>query len=131
MRRHDWPTRFAEFVRERRRMRFDWGPTKNDCWSFARALAATIRDDDILGGVPDYASAEEVDLLTGEKPLAAWLDERLPRVEISFAQRCDVCLATLRGHETVLVVDTDALIGPGPRGLTAVPRTEMHTAWKL
>lgn len=129
-RRADWPERLIAYLSERKRRAFAWGPYAHDCCSFGAGGVAAITGRDVMADVPAYASAEEADALL-TKPLGDWLDERFPRRPIGLARRGDIALATLKGQDTVMIVEGDTLVGPGARGLVRLPRSEMRAAWAV
>lgn len=130
-RRPDWPERLIDYIVARESRPFKWGKGEQDCSSFSAGGVLAMTDADIMADVPDYASAEDADLLLA-KPLEQWLDERLPRrARASLAQRGDLALANLDGQDTVMIVEGATLVGPGRRGLVRLPRSAMHAAWAV
>src|SRR5262245_2833 len=100
----DWPDRLGAYIATHAHMRFAWGNYAHDCCSFAFGAATAITGRDLMDGLPTYASAEEADLLLA-KPIEAWLDELLPRVEPAMAQRGDIAVADVREETAALIVE--------------------------
>lgn len=128
---NDWPARLLDYLTQRRGRAFEWGPYAHDCCSFGAGGVAAITGRDVMADVPAYSSAAEPATLLQQQPLSEWLDERFPRRPVGLARRGDIALATLKGQDTVMIVEGDTLVGPGARGLVRLPRSEMRAAWAV
>lgn len=132
MRFHDWPEKLDAYIAERRDLPFAWGKGAQDCCSFAAGAVLAQTGVDPMATLPDYADAAEADLVIGEQGLAPLLDERFPRRRSpGLMQRGDVCVALIKGRESVLVCIGAEIVGPGARGLVFLPRAEALIAWAV
>lgn len=128
---HDWPERLLEYVASREQTRFAWGKGAHDCCSFANGGVVAQTGVDLMADIPDYASADEADLILAAG-LAQLVDERLERRRsVGLARRGDLVLADLRGVETLCLVEGDKIVGPGTRGLQRVPLKLAQIAWAV
>lgn len=132
---HDWPERFVRFIASRESQPFTWGKNRQDCCSFGNANVVALTGEDPMADLPEYATAEEADLILSV-PLVELIDARLPRRDIGEAMRGDVALAMLpdlrgRLRETIVVVEGPTLVGPGLRRLQRVPRGDMLICWSV
>ena len=132
-RRDDWPERLFEYVAARNTRPFKWGKGEQDCCSFAAGGVLAMTDVDLMADIPDYATADEADVILAADPLEALMDARLPRRESpSFALRGDVGLMLLDGSPTLALVDGAMLIAPGRRRLERFDRVgALMIAWAV
>jgi hypothetical protein len=131
MRSDDWPQIFAEFVEARSSMPFEW--QTNDCVTFAADWAFAVTGADPIADVrgswtTKIGAARALNRFGG---LAEAIGSRLEEISPAFAQRGDVGLVDVEDGEALVIVGYDNLIGPGPNGLTFLPRDKMKRAWKV
>lgn len=128
----DWPARLCAYIAARQRAPFKWGKRAQDCASFAFGWALEATGIDAMADVPDYASAEEADLLLDDPGFERVLDAHFSRRDgVGLAQRGDLALADINGQLTLTIVLGDELVGPGRRRLEYVPRAAMQAAWEV
>lgn len=128
----DWPERFVAYVALRDGRSFEWGKGKQDCCSFANGGVIAITGEDLMADIPDYASAEEADLILADTSLEALMDARLERREsVGFAQRGDVGLALINDAPTLMLVEGTTIVGPGKRRLEHLHRSALLIAWAV
>lgn len=128
----DWPERLVAYVAEREAQRFEWGKDKQDCCSFANGGVIAMTGVDLMADLPDYASAEEADLILATTSLEELMDARLPRRESpAFAQRGDVGLALIKDQPTLVLVEGTTIAGPNMRTLAHLPRSMLTIAWAV
>lgn len=140
MRVADWEPKLRAFLESRFDTPHAWGRRANDCVSCAMGWAHVATGRDPFENVPDYASAEEADLvLDAMGGLYAALDARFERLPSpAFAQRGDIGAAKIPRREApsldedvVVIVEGDTIVAPGRRGLARLPRRLMHMAWRV
>lgn len=126
----DWPDRLIAYIAAREKLPFEWGKGKQDCCSFGNGGALAMTGVDLMADIPDYASADEADVIL-VTPLEELIDARLPRRPVGLAQRGDLGLADLNGLDTLVIIEGDMIVGPGKRRLQRLPRYLMSTAWAV
>jgi hypothetical protein len=131
MRYQDWPVRLAAFVAANRDRPFVWGEW--DCASMALAwVEEATGERPYVATHTDVTSAAHalVDLGGGmEQAATAVFGE--PREHVGHAQRGDIALVEIEGHDSLTVVLGEWVVGPGEEGLAYRPRAEMKKAWAI
>ncbi len=115
-------------------MPFAWGP--NDCVSFAAEWVLRATGKDFMDGRRGYdtefgalrtikeAGVENMDL-------DELVSMHLPRVDLGLAQRGDIALAIQGNSPGLMVIEGDALVGPGFDGLERLPRDHAVKTWRV
>lgn len=128
---HDWPERLLAYVAAREVAVFAWGKGAHDCCSFANGGVLAQTGVDLMSDIPDYASADEADLILAAG-IEQLVDARLERRRsVGLARRGDLVLADLRGVETLCIVEGDKLVGPGLRRLQREQIKLARIAWAV
>lgn len=127
----DWEVRLVDYIAQRQSRPFEFGKRANDCCSFANGAVVAMTDFDAMADIPDYASAEEADLIL-EATLESLMDARFERHEApAFARRGDIGITDMLNLDTLVVVENEFVVGPGRRRLQRVPRHLMRVAWRV
>lgn len=118
------------YLEARMPMPFAWGRTGNDCVSFAAGAVLAQGLPDPLDGLPDWACEDEawaaIDAAGG---IDAAISARLRPISPALAQRGDIGAIEAGNGLILVVVEGDAVAGPGPRGMRRLPRRAMVKAW--
>lgn len=141
-RREDWEQRVNDYLSLIRRRVHEWGT--HDCaLAWAGAIEAMTGVDLMAEFRGRYSTEEEALALINEAgypDLASLLDDRLPRVVRSSAQRGDLvmvkggALALAWGEVALAVGEVRAVPGGplvAPAGIIRVPREDWRKAWKV
>lgn len=110
---------------------FQWG--RQDCVTFAAAAVKAQTGIDLLARVTwSWATEREaLRILARVGGVAAAADLVLPRIAPAMAHRGDIGLVEVEGQACLVVIEGDLVIGPGLKGLTRLPRTDLVAAWSL
>lgn len=127
----DLPVALASFIESRRAAKFEWGV--NDCALFAADWVLTVTGVDhaegLRGKYDDEAGARR--LIEQAGGMAAFAAELSP-TPLGFAQRGDVVLAVIDGHETFGVcLGNGQWCAPGLRGLVFRPMTDVIQCFRF
>lgn len=130
MRREDWPERLVAFIDARQAIPFAW--SHNDCATFAGdwVLEATGVDP-----IPDfrkpYGEISANRALRRLGGLGQAVSARLQEKPASFAMRGDIGLVEIEGRASLVIVDGDTIVGPGPNGVERLHRSLLVRAWEV
>lgn len=130
MRREDWPERLVAYIDARAAEPFAWG--HNDCVTFA---ADWVVEATGVDPIPDYRKPYgEVSANRALRKLGGIADAtsaRLTEKPPSFAMRGDIGLIEIEGRASLVIVDGDTVVGPGPNGIERVHRSLLVKAWEV
>lgn len=145
-RREDWEQRVNEYVAGIRKREHSWGGKNGglDCaLAWAGAIEAMTDVDLMKEFRGKYSTEEEAMTLiekAGYRDLASLLDDRLPRVTRSMAQRGDLVMVkggalALAWGEVALAIGEARAVPGGPllypAGVIRIPREDWRKAWHV
>lgn len=129
-RREDWPERLVAYIDARAAEPFAW--SVNDCATFAGdwVLEATGVDPiaDFRNPYSEVSAGRALRRLGG---IAKATSSRLPEKPPAFAMRGDLGLVEIEGRESLVIVDGDTVVGPGPNGVERLHRSLLVRAWEV
>jgi hypothetical protein len=131
MRRTDWQLRFAEFVKSRTSMPFEWG--KNDCCLFAADAVLAMTGEDPAESKRGYSSALGAQRLIDEAGgLKEFVSQFLGEpVSPLMAGVGDVVLLTNEGRDLLGICNGTNAIGAGELGMAVLGMDLARAAWKV
>lgn len=129
---NDWPERLFAFFDARRQDPFEWG--KNDCAIFFADAVQAMTGMRIGEQFRSYRSASgSRRVIRDAGGMHALLEAlKLDEIEIGFATRGDISLASMEGREIFGVVAGNGFyFSPGEDGLLARPITEVSAVFRF
>lgn len=124
-----WESALVRYLKDRARMPFAW--FVNDCCTFANGGVIAITGEDLMTEFQPYRTAEEAGKLFRLKTLEQYMDERLPRADLSETRRGDLALVNVDRRLTLAIITERGLTGPGLNGSEILPRESADICWRV
>ncbi len=133
MRIENWPSRLAEAVAAAEHKPFLWGA--HDCGTFASDCEMAITGGtlfvDVLGGYKTAMGAARRLKRAGFADIEALVADRLPEIEVNFAQRGDIVVSDSELGPVIGVMLGEIFVSPGDDGLVRHARSLARRAWRV
>lgn len=125
-----WEGRFADYLRARKDMAFEWGT--NDCATFMFGAVATITGQ-AMRPVTWSTALEAARVIEADGGLgnAACAPLGRPSQNWREIRRGDVATIDQDGRPAICVCTGQTLCGPGPNGLEHLPLDRAINVWKV
>lgn len=117
------------FLAERGPMPFEWGDHSNDCVSCAAAAVVVQGGKDLVKRMRWSNEEEAYAALDKAGGLEVAVSKRLTPITPAFAKRGDIGAIEAGNGLILVIVEGEALVGPGPERMRRLPRKLMVRAW--